>query len=117
MADHGLQTRASALNKGIQVAKKSNEIGVKEQKKRAIAKAFTWRVIGSLDTMLIAYLLMTFFGQANDSDLCKDSGSNAQIAFYIGIVEVLSKSFLYYFHERMWSRLSFGIPKKEDYSI
>lgn len=99
------------------MSKISNEIGVKEQKKRAIAKALSWRVIGSIDTMIIAFVLMSFFGQSEATDLCKDSASNAQIAFSIGIVEVISKSFLYYFHERMWTRLTFGIPKKEDYSI
>lgn len=99
------------------MAKKATQIGVKEQKKRALAKAFTWRLIGSMDTMLIAYILMTFFGQSTDTDMCKDSSSNAQIAFSIGIVEVISKSFLYYFHERMWTRITFGLPKKEDYSI
>ena len=95
----------------------SNKIGAKEQKKRALAKALSWRLIGSIDTMIIAFVLMSFFGQSTEIGLCKDSTSNAQIAFSIGIVEVITKSFLYYFHERLWTRLNFGIPKKEDYSI
>lgn len=99
------------------MSKQASTIGVKEQKKRALAKAFTWRLIGSMDTMIIAYILMTFFGQAGGVEACQDSSSNVQVAFSIGIVEVISKSFLYYFHERMWTRINFGLPKKEDYSI
>jgi len=50
------------------------------------------KIIASCDTILISYLI---------------TGSIA-IAASIGSIEVLTKMFLYYFHERAWDRVSFG---------
>ena len=33
------------------------------QKKRHIAKTITWRIIGSIDTWLISWILIQFFGE------------------------------------------------------
>ena len=58
----------------------------KVQRKRHIAKTITWRIVGSLDTLMLA----TFF-----------SGS-FEIGGWIAITEVITKTILYYFHERVW---------------
>jgi uncharacterized membrane protein len=64
---------------------------------RHIAKAVSWRIIGTLDTMLIGWLI---------------SGSLA-VGAAIGGLEVVTKTFLYYAHERVWYKhIKFGI--KED---
>lgn len=55
----------------------------------SILKAITWKIIGSLDTIDISY----FFTQ------------NTVLAFSIGGVEVITKSFLFYIHSRIWLRL------------
>jgi uncharacterized membrane protein len=60
--------------------------------KRHIAKTITWRVIGTLDTMIIAW----FF---------TDSIS---IGAMVGGVEVVTKTLLYFAHERAWYKSSFG---------
>ena len=67
-------------------------------KKRHIAKTLTWRVIASTDTLLIAWFL---------------TGS-WKIGGGIAIIEVITKMFLYYFHERMWYSSSWGVTKPEE---
>lgn len=65
--------------------------------KRHILKTITWRVIGTLDTMIISWVI---------------TGS-WQWGLAIGGVEVFTKMILYYFHERAWYKFSkFGVKKK-----
>jgi len=52
------------------------------------AKTITWRIIASLDTFLLSWLI---------------SGS-ATVGVSIASLEVLTKLFLYYFHERQWEK-------------
>ena len=59
---------------------------------RSLAKAVSWRVTGSLDTILLSWLF---------------TGDMA-IAAAIGFTEVLTKTVLYYLHERAWNRISLG---------
>jgi uncharacterized membrane protein len=63
-----------------------------DTKKRSMFKAVTWRVTGSLDTILLAYI---FTGDLT-------------VAASIGVAEVFTKMILYYFHERAWNRVLFG---------
>lgn len=56
--------------------------------KRHLAKTITWRVIGTLDTILLSWFI------SND----------LTIAFKIGLTELITKMTLYYFHERLWFR-------------
>ena len=66
--------------------------GGEEQPLRSLAKALSWRVTGSIDTMLLSWL---FTG-------------NLSVAVAIGMTEVLTKMVLYYAHERIWNRVPFG---------
>jgi len=59
---------------------------------RSFAKALSWRVTGTVDTMVLSYLI---------------TGS-VKIAAAIGGTEVITKSLLYYLHERAWARVPFG---------
>jgi uncharacterized membrane protein len=69
---------------------------------RSLVKALSWRITGTLDTILISFLIT----------------GEARMAFSIGFVELFTKMFLYYAHERVWNRISFGRTKpKEDYTI
>ena len=63
-----------------------------ENKSRSIGKSISWRVLATCDTILISYVI---------------TGSFA-IAATIGSIEVLTKMFLYYFHERAWNKFAFG---------
>lgn len=55
---------------------------------KSMLKTISWRIVGTIDTMVIAYLL---------------TGELA-IAFSIGSVEVVTKMILYYLHERAWNK-------------
>ncbi len=63
-----------------------------DTRKRSLAKAISWRVTGSIDTMVISLII---------------TGS-VKLAAAIGITEVLTKSVLYYLHERAWLRVPYG---------
>tara|TARA_B100000579_G_scaffold405523_1_gene391245 strand:- start:551 stop:757 length:207 start_codon:yes stop_codon:yes gene_type:complete len=65
-------------------------------KKRHLAKAVSWRTLGTIDTMLIGWII----------------SGDPTVGVSIGIVEVFTKIFLYYFHERVWYKFSkFGVDK------
>ena len=64
--------------------------------KRHIAKSITWRIIGSLDTLLLAYI----FTGTLESGL-KISG-----------VELITKMILFYFHEKVWFNSKITNPNK-----
>ena len=67
-------------------------------KRRHILKTISWRVIGTLDTMILSWIIT----------------GNWKWGVVIGGVEVITKMVLYYFHERAWYKFSnYGIkPKK-----
>ena len=73
-----------------------------EHKKRSIAKAISWRTLGTLDTMLISYFV---------------TGSPLA-AVSIGAFGLITKTLLYYFHERAWNKINFGRAKNQpEYQI
>jgi uncharacterized membrane protein len=63
-----------------------------ESKIRSILKAVSWRIFASIDTFLIAWLI---------------SGSVSTSSWIAGI-EAFTKVFLYYFHERLWNKISWA---------
>ena len=64
-----------------------------EAHQRSLVKAFSWRVLGSIDTFLLSWL---FTGSP------KAAGA-------IATTEVITKMILYYFHERAWSSVKWGM--------
>jgi len=71
---------------------------VLESRKRHIAKTFTWRLIGTLDTMLLAWLI----------------SGNPLTGLKIGFAEVVTKMILYYIHERVWYKINFGLNTRKN---
>ena len=62
--------------------------------KRHIAKTVSWRIIGTLDTMILSSII---------------TGS-WELGLTIGGVEVFTKMILYFFHERLWYRyVKYGV--------
>jgi uncharacterized membrane protein len=57
--------------------------------KISLFKTVSWRIIGTIDTMIISFLLTR----------------KLDIALSIGGIEIISKMVLYYFHERAWLKL------------
>jgi uncharacterized membrane protein len=72
------------------------KIKINESKKRHVFKTLTWRVIGTLDTMLLAWII----------------SGNPLTGLSIGVAEVITKMLLYYLHERTWYKLDFGLEKR-----
>jgi len=67
-------------------------------KKRHILKTVTWRIVGTLDTMILSWII---------------TGS-LKIGMTIGGVELITKMVLYYLHERAWYRYSkFGLNERD----
>ncbi len=59
---------------------------------RSIAKAVSWRVVGTLDTLIVSYIL---------------TGEIA-LATSIASIDFVTKMILYFFHERIWNRIKWG---------
>ena len=60
-----------------------------ESRKRHIAKTITWRLVGTVDTIVISWIIT----------------GNPFTGLKIGFSEVVTKMVLYYLHERLWFRI------------
>jgi uncharacterized membrane protein len=69
---------------------------VASSNKRHILKTFSWRAIGTLDTMLLGWLIT----------------GNPLTGLKIGGAEVITKMVLYYGHEKLWYRINFGLDRR-----
>ena len=64
--------------------------------KRHLAKTITWRIIGTIDTMILGWIIT----------------GNLKIGLAIGGFEVLTKMILYFLHERVWYKyVKYGLTK------
>jgi uncharacterized membrane protein len=54
--------------------------------KRHILKTFSYRILGTLTTVFVAYSL----------------GASIQLSSLLGVGELLIKPVIYFFHERVW---------------
>lgn len=74
-----------------------------EKPYRSVVKTISWRTVGTLDTMIVSYFIT----------------GRLVMAASIGSIEVITKMILYYFHERIWNKLSFGRVETQanDYQI
>ena len=71
---------------------------MKNAKKRHVAKTITWRIVGTLDTMIIGWLIT----------------GNPITGLKIGGIELITKMILYYFHERIWFKMNLGLPHRDN---
>ena len=63
-----------------------------EKPLRSVLKALSWRVVGTLDTLVVSYFL---------------TGEIA-LATSIASIDFLTKLVLYFFHERIWNKVKWG---------
>lgn len=59
---------------------------------RSVAKALSWRVVGTLDTLAVSFIL----------------AKDIKIAASIASVDFITKLILYFFHERAWNAIKWG---------
>ena len=60
--------------------------------RRSLVKGVSWRLTAFVDTVIIATFITRNYG----------------VALTIGLMEVLTKIFLYYVHERVWLKINIG---------
>ena len=68
---------------------------------KSVIKAVSWRIVGTIDTMIISYFIT----------------GKVTVALSIGSAEVITKTILYYFHERVWAhihRIRLNVLKKSN---
>jgi uncharacterized membrane protein len=58
--------------------------------KRHLAKTITWRILGTIDTIIIAWII----------------SGNPLVGLSIGGTEVITKMVLYFAHERLWVKVN-----------
>lgn len=68
------------------------ELFYEEKLKRSLVKTVSWRVVGTIATIVISYLIT----------------GTLTLAFSIGIIELVSKLVLYFIHERAWNKIKWG---------
>jgi len=73
---------------------------------KSFMKSVSWRIVGTLDTIIISYIIT----------------GKVTLAVSIGSIEVLTKTILYYFHERIWAhihkiRLKINLKKRRGYEF
>lgn len=67
-------------------------------KKRHLAKTITWRIVGTIDTMVLGWII----------------SGDPMTGVKIGGLEVATKMILYYLHERAWFKINFGLPHRTE---
>lgn len=70
--------------------------GMADKHYRSFLKAVSWRLTGSVDTMIISFLIT----------------GKIKWALTISGVELFTKVALFYVHERVWEKLPFGRIKE-----
>ncbi|GGF81102.1 DUF2061 domain-containing protein [Wenyingzhuangia marina] len=59
---------------------------------RSVVKAVSWRMIGSLDTLIISWI----------------ATGDVKTATSIASIDLFTKMILYFFHERIWNAIKWG---------
>lgn len=60
---------------------------MKDSHMRSLSKAFSWRLLATLMTVIISYFIT----------------GKLSFALYIGVIEFSAKIIFFYLHERLWS--------------
>ena len=63
--------------------------------KRHLLKTITWRMVGTIDTILLGWLV----------------SGDPFIGITIGSFELITKMILYFLHERIWYKIDFGTDR------
>ncbi|BAO76180.1 conserved hypothetical protein [Winogradskyella sp. PG-2] len=70
---------------------------IKSSNRRHILKTFSWRGIGTLDTVILSWIIT----------------GNPLTGLKIGGSEVITKMILYYGHEKVWYRINYGLDQRQ----
>tara|TARA_B100001287_G_scaffold176431_1_gene148719 strand:- start:361 stop:600 length:240 start_codon:yes stop_codon:yes gene_type:complete len=73
---------------------------MKSKARRSLAKTLTWRVLATTDTFIISWFVTGTW----------------TLAGAIAGIEVVTKMFLYYGHERLWNRIKWAKEKVDPHT-
>jgi len=88
--------------------KKNNEYQPKDSPFRSIVKAISWRLIATLTTFLITFII---FKRYTDKTYIEAFETASFVAFF----EIFAKLLFYYLHERVWVNIQWGKDSRRDY--
>ncbi|MDN3492038.1 DUF2061 domain-containing protein [Winogradskyella bathintestinalis] len=71
---------------------------IKSSNRRHIFKTFSWRAVGTLDTIILGWIIT----------------GNPITGLKIGGAEVITKMVLYFAHEKLWYRIDFGLNQRNE---
>lgn len=69
---------------------------IKSSNKRHILKTFSWRAVGTLDTIILGWIIT----------------GNPLMGLKIGGAEMMTKMLLYFGHEKLWYKIDYGLGKR-----
>ena len=72
-----------------------------ESRARSIAKAVSYRILGSASTGIIFFVLT----------------GKGTLSVGAGVLDMILKIGVYFVHERLWNHIAFGRPKPPEYEI
>ncbi len=70
----------------------ATSIEAPESHVRSLVKGISWRAVGTMDTMIISYIIT----------------GNIKYAAFIGSTEAMTKVVLFWAHERIWHKVRWG---------
>ena len=76
-------------------------MGLMESRARSIVKAVSYRILGSITTGLIVFVIT----------------GKADLSLGVGGLDMVAKIAVYFVHERIWDRIAFGREKPPEYEI
>lgn len=62
----------------------------RDSRRKSLTKAVSWRIVGTVDTIILSWIIT----------------GTLKVAVSIGTLELLTKTILYYFHERLWANIN-----------
>lgn len=68
-----------------------------ESTRRSVAKALSWRILATMITSLLVFLLT----------------GKGEFAATIGLADTSIKFFIYFGHERLWNRIPYGREQQQ----
>jgi len=66
-----------------------------ESSVRSLLKTVSWRLLATLTTIMLVFVF----------------SKDLTLGTIVGITELITKTILYYVHERLWNQLNFGRAK------
>jgi uncharacterized membrane protein len=72
-----------------------------ETRRRSVVKSLSWRIFAAVITGCIAFAMT----------------GKMDFAAKIGIIDTTVKLFIYFLHERVWNKVSFGRVAAPDYEV